>query len=63
MLFVEGEQLHLEFLRILLFDALIGGGGALLLELVANGAMKLFFEDGLGLDGFELGLEVLHVVR
>lgn len=46
----------------LLVDTLVGGGGALLLELFAHGAMKLFFKDGLGLNGLELGLEVLHVV-
>lgn len=53
----------LEFLLgFLLFDALIGGGGALLLELVANGAVELLFKDRLGLNGLELGLEVLQVV-
>ena len=48
---------------VLLVDALVGaGGGALLLELLANGAVELLFEDGLGLDGLELGLEVLELV-
>jgi hypothetical protein len=48
---------------VLLVDALVGaGGGALLLELLANGAVQLLFEDGLGLDGLELGLEVLELV-
>lgn len=48
---------------VLLIDTLVGaGGGALLLELFANGAMELLFEDGLGLDGLKLGLEVLELV-
>lgn len=48
---------------IFLINALVGaGGGALLLELLADGAMKLFLEDGLGLDGLEFGLEVLKLV-
>jgi hypothetical protein len=35
----------------------------LLLELLADGlAVELLFEDGLWVDGFELCLEVLHVV-
>jgi hypothetical protein len=48
---------------VLLVDALVGaGGGALLLEILANGAVELFFEDRLGLDGLKLGLEVLKLV-
>jgi len=48
---------------ILLIDALVGaGGGALLLELLANSAVELLFEHRLGLDGLELGLEVLELV-
>lgn len=48
---------------VLLIDALVGaGGGALLLELLANGAVELLFEDGLGLNGLKLGLEVLELV-
>jgi hypothetical protein len=46
----------------LLVDALVGGGGALLLELLAHGAVELLFEDGFDLDSLELGLEVLHDV-
>jgi hypothetical protein len=59
--FPLGLSIGLEFVVVLLLvDALVGGGGALLLELLAHGAMDLFFEDGLGLDRLELGLEVLH---
>jgi hypothetical protein len=48
---------------VFLIDALVGaGGGALLLEILANGAVELFFEDRLGLDGLKLGLEVLKLV-
>lgn len=48
---------------VLPIDALVGaGGGALLLELFANGAVELLFEDRLGLDCLELGLEVLQLV-
>lgn len=48
---------------ILLVDAFVrAGGSALLLELLANRTMKLLFEDGLGLDGLELGLEVFELV-
>ncbi len=47
---------------ILLVDALVGaGGGALLLEFLANGAVNLFFEDWLGLDGLKLRLEVFEL--
>lgn len=59
----DGTAMGLEFLLVLLFfDALVGGGGALLLELLSQGAMKFLLEDRIGLDGLELGLEVLHVV-
>jgi hypothetical protein len=48
-------------LVLLLINALVRAGRALLLELLAHGAMQLLLEDGLGLDGLELGLEVFHV--
>ena len=48
-------------LELLLVDALVRAGRALLLELLTHGAVQLLLEDGLGLDGLELGLEVLHV--
>ena len=48
---------------VFLVDALVGAGsGALLLELLAHRAVKLFFEDRFGLDGLELGLEVFELV-
>lgn len=48
---------------ILVVDALVrAGGGALLLEFFADGTVELFFEDGLSLDGLELGLEVLQLM-
>jgi hypothetical protein len=49
---------------LLVGDAVVGGSSALLLELLADGlAVELLFEDGLWVDGFELGLEVFQVVR
>ena len=39
-------------------DALFLGGGRGLFHVVVGRAMKLFFEDGVGVHGFELGLEV-----
>jgi hypothetical protein len=50
------------FVMILLVDAPVGRGGALLLELFAHGAVELFLKDRLDLDSLELGLEVIHVV-
>ena len=48
---------------ILLIDTLVGAGcGGLLLEFLANGAMELLLEDGLCLNGLELGLEVFELV-
>ena len=57
--------LCLQILLVLLVgDAVVRGIRALFLELLADGlAVQLLLEDGLRLDGFELGLEVLHVVR
>jgi len=55
------QPLHL-LVVFLLSDAVLRRSGALLLELFTKRAVNLFFEDGLGLDGLELGLEVLHVV-
>ena len=57
--------MRLQFLGgILLINALGAVGaadGRLLFELLANrGAVNFFFEDGLGLDGLELGLEVFE---
>jgi len=48
---------------VLLSDAVLSRCGALLLKLLAHGAVDLFFKDGIRLDRLELGLEVLHVVR
>ena len=56
------QPLHL-LVVFLLSDTVLRRGGALFLEFFAKRAVNLFFEDGLGLDGLELGLEVLHVVR
>jgi hypothetical protein len=47
---------------VLLVGAPVGRGSALLLELLAHGAVEFFLKDGFNLDGLELGLEVLHVV-
>jgi hypothetical protein len=47
---------------VLLVDAPVGRGGALLLEFLAHRAVELFLKDGLDLDGLKLGLEVVHVV-
>ena len=48
---------------VFLIDALVGaGGGALLLEFIADRTVKFLLEDGLSFDGFKLGLEVLRVV-
>jgi hypothetical protein len=46
----------------LFVDAPVRRGGALLLKLLAHGAVELLFEDGLGIDDLELGLEVVQVV-
>lgn len=46
---------------VFLLDALVGGRGALLLEIFAKGTVDVFFEDGLGFNRLELGLEVLHL--
>jgi hypothetical protein len=52
-----------QLLIVLVGDAVVGGSGALLLELLANRlAMELLFEYGLRLNHLELGLEVFHVV-
>jgi len=58
--------MRLQFLAggIFLINALGAVGaadGRLLFELLANwGAVNFFFEDGLGLDGLEFGLEVFE---
>jgi hypothetical protein len=58
----RGQAGGLQFLvGVLLVDALGargGAGGALLVKLGAHGSVELFFKDGLGFDGLELGLEV-----
>lgn len=60
---LSGRALDLILLvMILLVDALLSGGGALLLEVLAHGTVEFFFKDGLSLNGFELGLEVFHVM-
>jgi hypothetical protein len=60
--FPLGLSIGLELIHVLLFvDALVGGRGALLLELLAHGSVDLFLEDGFGLNGLKLGLEVLHI--
>ena len=46
----------------LLSDAVLRRSGALLLQFFAERAVNSFFEDGLGFNCLELGLEVLHVV-
>lgn len=55
---------HLVLLRgVLLVNSVGAGRGALLVELRAHRAVDLLFEDGLRLDGLELGLEVTGGVR
>lgn len=54
----------LEFLGGILFlDGVGAGRGTLLVELSAHRAVELLFEDGLGLDGLKLGLEVAGGIR
>ena len=53
--------LHL-LVVLLLSDAVLRRSGALLFEFFTDRAMKLLFEDRLGLNGLELGLEVIHVM-
>jgi hypothetical protein len=63
MLSLSGRASNLVLLVMFLFvDALVGRSGALLLKLLTHRAVELLFEDRLGIDGLELGLEVLHVV-
>jgi hypothetical protein len=50
------------FVMFLFVDALVRRGGALLLKLLAHGAVQFFFEDGLGINNLKLGLEVVHIV-
>lgn len=57
--------MRLQFLGGILFVNALGAVGAadgrLLFELLTNrGAVNFFFEDGLGLDGLEFGLEVFE---
>jgi hypothetical protein len=47
---------------VLFLDALGAGRGALLVKLGTHGSVNLLLEDGLGLDGLELGLEVFGSV-
>lgn len=50
---------------VVVVDTSIGGAGADMVEkftIDGIGAMDLFLEDGFGLDGLELGLEVLERV-
>jgi hypothetical protein len=57
--FFQGHVGGLHLLHsVLLVDALGAGCGALLVQLGSDGTVELLFEDGLGLDRLELGLEV-----
>lgn len=53
---------------VLLLDAAVevgtvgGAGGIRLVEVLGEGTVDLLFEDGFGLDGLELGLEVVEMV-
>lgn len=61
--FRDGRATGLQLLvGVLLLDALVARGGALLVKLRAQGTMKLLFEDRLWLNRLELSLEVLGSV-